>query len=791
MSTQLHIGFKRDDRDGVRTEVTLNPKSLLRHVMALGSSGSGKTVFSKVIVEEMTRLGLPAICIDPQGDICSLAMAIESGDEKRLAERGVSLELAQAWREQVEVVIYTPASRRGVPICADPFNSDPTELPARERLHAISAAASMLVTLLGFDLSSDHGEGLMAAFDATLTGWAEQGKYPRTLEAFSTELVHLEGVELERLSRFVDDKKLKTALRKLARLEIGTRRLLFHEGLPLSINLLLGRGSDTGAVEGKTRLSVIYLNTLHSAEDKEFLIASIADQLYGWMLKNPSKTPQALFYIDEVAPFIPPVRKTACKDSLMLIFKQARKYGLCCLMATQNPGDVDYKAMAQFGTWVIGRLTTRQDLKKVQPTLKSLDPNRVDELMEMLPTLQAGEFVLISPDQFSESIDLKVRWLYSKHETLDEQMIEHLCDERWRTRFEAVEDLINQKDTKGSHPPVFKHDQSTDIERLDKVQASSATLPVRESEMDSEIVEKASKNTKPKSHSQTPALKTEDDLENLEDEDDVDDVDETDVAEKYEPLLSVLAEYHSVSSKEISQRLSISESKARSQLKSLYDQGILKSFKQGRSVHYYHPQQGARPDLGLGNLVDVLLSKLTDRELEACIEVERRKNSFISFSNVEERSLGYEKIYYVLYRVIFSEKVADGFFERWTGQKSAQIDESIYLEPGTLKVLVYQPNKPIILADQPSQTASEIDDFDGVAELSQLAPASVQLDEEAWQKRRDESLVKDSINRRFDVSIREIKPILLPLWKVRYQHLEKGHERVLYLDGITGQRISF
>ena len=122
-------------------------------------------------------------------------------------------------------------------------------------------------------------------------------------------------------------------------------------------------------------MSVIYLNTLQTQEEKEFFIASITQLMYQWMLLNPLKNGQdglqGLYYIDEIAPFIPPVKKPACKESLMLLFKQARKYGIGCLIATQNPGDMDYKALAQFSTTNLGKLTQKQDLKKVQPILEA------------------------------------------------------------------------------------------------------------------------------------------------------------------------------------------------------------------------------------------------------------------------------------------------------------------------------------------------------------------------------------------------------------------------------------
>ena len=234
------IGHHRQESsagEGSPEVITLTPKTLLRHMMALGSSGSGKTVLSKVIVEEMLRLNIPAICIDPQGDLCSLALNVAEGDLETLIEKGVHPELAQQFSENAEVVIFSPAARRGVPLCADPFYSDPTQLKGQDRVQAITSVATMVTSLLGYDISSDDGEGLVAAFDHHLTQLARQKKYPRSLDQFSQMLSALD--EMGDLARFIDERKLDAALRKLARLDVGARRLLFHEGLPLNIDLLL------------------------------------------------------------------------------------------------------------------------------------------------------------------------------------------------------------------------------------------------------------------------------------------------------------------------------------------------------------------------------------------------------------------------------------------------------------------------------------------------------------------------------------------------------------------------
>src|ERR1044071_2577991 len=106
----LWLGTRRDDR-GVT--FTLPARALLRHAIALGSSGSGKTVFCKVVVEEAVRRGIPVIAIDPQGDLASLALAPESSDDPHAAEL----------MARIDPIVFTPASRKGVPLCADPVNA--------------------------------------------------------------------------------------------------------------------------------------------------------------------------------------------------------------------------------------------------------------------------------------------------------------------------------------------------------------------------------------------------------------------------------------------------------------------------------------------------------------------------------------------------------------------------------------------------------------------------------------------------------------------------------------------
>jgi DNA helicase HerA-like ATPase/DNA-binding transcriptional ArsR family regulator len=431
-------------RTGSGEELRLPLKSMLRHAVALGSSGSGKTVLCKVLVEEFIQRGLPVVAVDPQGDLCSLA---QLGDEAESSSHGTPPEIRQAFSERAEVVVWTPASALGVPLSVNPLaGSRPSATetaPSAEEssedddLRESAFAAEALTDLLGYGLRSKEGRYVTALFGLVLSHAAESdtpidgvGALLRRLGAMPRELA-------DRAAGIVDEKLLEDLTRRLRTLTVGPQARLFTGGVPLDVDRLLGRGPE-GAAPGKTRLSVIYLNTLASERERQFFLGQLAQALYRWMLAHPSAEPQALFYIDEMAPYLPPVREPVCKDALKLLFRQARKYGLCCLAASQNPGDIDYKALAQIGTWGLGRMMTRQDVKKIEGLLRSLAPDDAERIAETMPALEPGRFVLVAPDVSKSPLDLHVRWLVTRHRTLNEAEIAAATDPEVRRRLESA-----------------------------------------------------------------------------------------------------------------------------------------------------------------------------------------------------------------------------------------------------------------------------------------------------------------------------------------------------------------
>lgn len=397
-----------------KSAVKLPVDALKRHFMALGGSGSGKTVLCKCVIEEAVRNKVPAIIIDPQGDISSLAIR---GNPEELMAHGVSLEVQEEFFSKARIAIFTPASNKAIPISINPFKSPAQDTSHEEAVQAIDLTATSLASFLGYDLNADAGKGAKAYLFTILEHlWQQQQRI--------SDMNHLAQIVLNppaniaaTLSSLAARKEPEEIARKLRFLTIGTSALMFQMGIQIDISLFL----DTS--DGKVPVNIIYLNTLTSENDKQFFLATLLKELYCWMLKNPSNDLRMLFYVDEISPYIPPYpRNPPPKNAYALLFKQARKYGIGLVAATQNVTDIDYKALAQVNTWCLGRMMTTQDVVRVQKIIQSIDPLHAEKVVQKLPSLRTGEFLLLSPDYYSDVVDFNVRWLVTKHLTLDERI---------------------------------------------------------------------------------------------------------------------------------------------------------------------------------------------------------------------------------------------------------------------------------------------------------------------------------------------------------------------------------
>ncbi len=395
--------------------VELPVKAFHRHLMALGASGSGKTVLCKCVMEEAVRNNIPLIIVDPQGDIASLAL---KGDPDEIQKHGTPLAIQEEFFEKARIAIFTPASSKGLPISVNPLRFPSEETPHEESILALDMTATSLTSFLGYDLDSESGRGAKAYLFTILEHLWQTGQEIGDIGHMADAVVRPPAQIRGSLFDLVTKKEPEEIARRLRFLTVGAPSLMFQMGAQIDIDMFVDRS------DGRIPVNIIYMNTLNSANDKQFFLATLLRELYCWMLKNPSEQVQMLFYVDEIAPYIPPYpRNPPPKEAYALLFKQARKYGVGIVAATQNVTDIDYKALAQVNTWCLGRMMTKQDIARVQKIIESIDPVRADMVLQRLPSLQTGEFLMLSPDFFDDIVDFQVRWLVTDHLTLDEKDI--------------------------------------------------------------------------------------------------------------------------------------------------------------------------------------------------------------------------------------------------------------------------------------------------------------------------------------------------------------------------------
>ena len=422
MKLPLTLGTTLDGDD-----VQLPIDAMRRHMLALGASGSGKTVLCKVVVEECIRKRLPVIAVDPQGDLASLALA---EDDAALVRMGVAPDVAREFRNRVDVKVWTPGSTLGIPVSLAPNMRVPDGVRPEDRIRAFGAIAQALASMVG----SEKGD-VVAAFSVILEYADRNGLACENLEDFSNFLADPPMALAQEMDVALDD-KARAKVHKALRLKMmGSNRLMFDLGKPIDVDEMFGLYTGGPADNGKARLSIIYLNTLTSQEDKEIFVSLLCSALYQWMLTLDGSQLWGMFYMDEVAPYLPPVKNPASKQALMMLLRQARKYGLCCLLATQSPGDIDYKALGQVGTMALGRIVGERALGKVEPVLRAQPNLDTEAIINGLPGMPKGRFVLVNPDVYEHPVEAQVRWLVTKHVNIPADRLTDIVTDEDRENF--------------------------------------------------------------------------------------------------------------------------------------------------------------------------------------------------------------------------------------------------------------------------------------------------------------------------------------------------------------------
>lgn len=400
--------------------VQLDKSCLLKHVVALGASGSGKTWLCKGLIEEAIRLNIPAIVIDPQGDLASLGIA---GDPDKMLDHGLPDWLPIEYFNKVDMKVWTPGSEWGLPLSLQPALCFDMYQRQEDKIRAIHGIAQEIAGLAGF-----NDEATVAGFSKIIQ-YAD--RYNLAIDNVTDILDFLKdppALLVQELEPIFNKKDRNKVLKGLIIKMNGPRQLLMS-GYPIDIDEMLGYSAGSAYELGRARLSIVSLQAL-DAEEKQIVVAALARQFYAWLLADPKSTPVAAFFLDECHSFIPSgMKKPLAKDPLLLLLRQARKYGGSIVLASQSPGDIDFYGLGQIGTKLIGRLPMNQDFYKISSWLGDRS-NDVD-----FANLQKGEFVAVSPDELSSPVVFKSRYLASRHVTLPLEALEQFVTEKDRDMY--------------------------------------------------------------------------------------------------------------------------------------------------------------------------------------------------------------------------------------------------------------------------------------------------------------------------------------------------------------------
>ncbi|HUP25798.1 MAG TPA: DUF87 domain-containing protein [Thermoanaerobaculia bacterium] len=397
----FYLGREVDAKTGDvgDTPFLYDSSDLTTHALIVGMTGSGKTGLGLCMIEEAAIDGIPAIVIDPKGDMGNLLLAFPDlrpddfvpwVDPQEAARAGRTVaehasEVAQTWREglaewgqdgarvarmrsSADFHLYTPGSNAGLPLSLlRSFDPPPAVVrddgdALRERIQLAVQGLLALVGIAADPLQSHEHVLLANLFDRA---WRE-GR----------------GLDLPQLVREV----LKPPFEQLGVIDLETfYPARERSALAMALNALLaspgfqvwleGEALDPGRLlfgpDGKPRISVISIAHLSDAE-RMFVVTTLLGAVVSWMRAQTGTTSlRAMLYMDEIFGFFPPTAMPPSKPAMLSLLKQARAYGLGVVLATQNPVDLDYKGLSNCGTWFLGRLQTARDKGRVIDGLES------------------------------------------------------------------------------------------------------------------------------------------------------------------------------------------------------------------------------------------------------------------------------------------------------------------------------------------------------------------------------------------------------------------------------------
>lgn len=444
---QFFLGREYDlpNRKGLEDLVLYDSKDLCTHAVVVGMTGSGKTGLCVGLLEEAGMDRIPAIVIDPKGDIANLLLTFPDlspedfkpwVDPGQADRKGISIDEyaaaeAEKWksgleswgqdgerirklRETVDMKVYTPGSNSGRPLTILKSFAAPNEQvindpdAMRER---IGSATSGLLALLGIDADPINSPEHILISKILDHSW-EKGK-DLDLGGLIAQIQKppFEKVGIMEIDSFFDKKDRNKLAMTINNLLASPSFESWMTGEPLDIKRLLNNE------DGKPCISILSIAHLSDPE-RMFFVTILLNEVLAWMRSQPGTSSlRALLYMDEVFGYFPPTKNPPSKQPMLTLLKQARAFGLGVVLATQNPVDLDYKGLSNTGTWFLGRLQTERDKMRVLEGLEGASSQAGaefdrGEMEEILAGLGSRVFLMNNVHD-DEPVIFETRWAMS------------------------------------------------------------------------------------------------------------------------------------------------------------------------------------------------------------------------------------------------------------------------------------------------------------------------------------------------------------------------------------------
>ncbi|MCG3657761.1 ATP-binding protein [Aliarcobacter butzleri] len=435
----FYIGKEKIDDNFV--PLVYKNKDLLTHAAIIGMTGSGKTGLGISLLEEAAIDNIPSIIIDPKGDMTNLLLTFPSLqgsdfepwiEEQDASNNGLSVKefaqnTANLWKNGLErdfqnasriekfknsadFTVYTPGSDAGVQISILSSFKAPNKEVIEDNDLLVSLVNSTVSSILSLiEEKSDTTSKESILISSIFMNYFKENK-DLTLEELITLIVtppfsKIGVFDLETF--FAQSERLKLAL-KLNNIIANPSFKTWIEGETLDISNLLY--DETG----KAKVSIFSIAHLNDSQ-RMFFVTLLLNQMVAWMRRQEGTTSlKALLYMDEIFGYFPPNSNPPSKQPMLTLLKQARSFGIGIILSTQNPVDIDYKGLANIGTWFIGRLQTKQDKEKVIDGLSSANEGNLnkDEVMNLISNLEKRNFILKNINEDGIKI-FETRWALS------------------------------------------------------------------------------------------------------------------------------------------------------------------------------------------------------------------------------------------------------------------------------------------------------------------------------------------------------------------------------------------